>query len=209
MLLYGYGNFGLLGMAIAMPETRYQKNFFKGEGYVTFSIPASAEEHILAKRISAIVCVLIADAAILLGVFIFGTIVGGGAFYAGIGQLFSLWGQVFAYHTGHAIFFTLEGLLIFLLGIPLLPCICGASACFMQKFSEKKRVLVTICLVFAVVFIVQMSMVLFVTTGMVQLFATPLGTHVALWLFILLMAGVMVLCVWYELRTIKQKLNLQ
>ena len=208
-LLYGYGNIGLLGMAIGMPETRYQKNFFKGEGYVTFSIPASAEEHILAKRISAIVCVLIADAAVILGGLIVGTIIGGGAFYEGIGQLFSLWGTAFSYHAGHAIFFTLEGVLLFLLGIPLIPCICGAVACIVQKFSDKKRFVVTLGVVFAFVFIVQMGTVLFITTGFYELFATPIGTHVALWLLILLIAGVIVLCVWYELRTIKYKLNLK
>lgn len=209
VILYLYGNLGLLLLAIGLPERRYNKNFFKNEGYVTFSIPASAEEHILAKKISAIAVMLISVAATLIGVLLAGTIIGGGAFYRGIGVIFKGLGVFYRYETAHSIFFTIEIVLLLLVGIPVIPSACGAAACFLQKYADKKRFATTFGLVFAIIIGSQAFSILLASTGFYQLLTTPVGIHIFLWLWILLEVGITAFCTWFELHTLKRKLNLK
>ena len=49
---------------------RYHKQFFTSQGYLTLSIPASPEEHILAKRIAALVAMAVGTVAAFLAVII-------------------------------------------------------------------------------------------------------------------------------------------
>ena len=61
LLLFGFGSLFILLFPFILAHKRYKKQFFTSEGYLTLSIPASAQEHILAKRIAAYVMSAVAS----------------------------------------------------------------------------------------------------------------------------------------------------
>ncbi len=57
-VIFVYGLLFMLIFPLIISIRRYSRNLFSSEGYLTLSIPASPEEHILAKRISQYVVLL-------------------------------------------------------------------------------------------------------------------------------------------------------
>ena len=60
VVLYVYANLGVLILSVVVSIRRLYNNFFKSEGALTFSIPATAEEHVFGKHIASLVCSLMA-----------------------------------------------------------------------------------------------------------------------------------------------------
>ena len=58
MVIFVYGLLFMLVFPLIVCIRRYSRNLFSSEGYLTLSIPASPEEHILAKRIAQYVVLL-------------------------------------------------------------------------------------------------------------------------------------------------------
>lgn len=208
-MLYGYTNIGLFFVTYVKAHRRYKKNFFGDEGYLTFSIPASADEHILAKHISLITCVAISWAAIILGGMIVGLITAGFKTFSWIGPMFQLYGTLFKASPWNALFFTIEFFLLFIISIPLIPCLMGAGECNNQKHGDKKRFRRKI-LYFVIGFIAYYALtVFFFASGIAKFVFTEVGIHLFLWFIILVMAGATVWAYWYERKTLKNNLNLQ
>lgn len=209
-MLYGFCNLGLLIISYSKAHQRYKNNFFGDEGYLTFSIPATADEHLLAKHLSLLVSLAISWGAIILGGAIFGLITEGFKTFSWIGKLFNLYGAVFKLAPWHTLFYTIELLLICLLPIPLLPCSMGAGLCWKQKHGAKSRFrrrLLSIFLGFAIYYVIMWLTIISGFWGWV--FFNEIGLHLVLWVIILIMAGATVWAYWYERKTLKRNLNLQ
>lgn len=194
MLTYIY----LLISAIATPFfssiKRYRKNFFSQDGYLTFSIPVSIEEHVLSKRISGML-------AVLLGGFM--------ACLSSMCLLSFLWrsmDMVFV-HLSENIEEFLRILLLGFFASLAVFSVSGAFICWLKKFSTRKKVVVRLvgvylfftCVVFPVFFELKENL---------KVFENPFRYNLAMfhWLFILLV--VIVFCTWYEIRALK-KINLK
>ncbi len=207
IILYMYANFAVLIMPIGMAERRFAKHFFGNEGALTLSIPASAEEHILAKHIAVITALAIALGAILIGTIVLGCFTG--VFLEITKGVFQGIGQAFKEKPLLSLAFTLEGLIFFAEVLVLLPCACGAFSCLMQRYGDKKRFGVTALTVFAFMFITTAIETLFLTTGAVTLLQTVVGVQLLIWIVLLINAGLIALCIWFELRTLKYNVNLK
>ncbi|MBR2646647.1 MAG: hypothetical protein IKD47_03725 [Clostridia bacterium] len=200
MLLYLFGNFAVLAVAIALPSERYAKNFFKGEGYVTFSIPATIEEHLLAKRITAITSYLIGSVAVALD-FLLAVALSGE--WWGIDSVGIQW-------TFEGVLVTLEVLAFAILGLVFLPTLIGAGECFVQKFSKKQQFLLGLGIVFGGSTLLEIVLVTFLSSDLFYFFAlTTTRIHILVWLIILLETGLLALTLRYEYRYLKYKLNLK
>ena len=208
IILYAYGLIGGSLFSLIYPVIRYNKNFFKGEGYLTFSIPASAEEHVFAKRIAAILCQLIMSVAIIVSLVMLVSIVGlvdgeiCRMIFRGIGDLYVL-------EPVHAILFTIELLVFLVVGTCVGPCLFGAASCFMSKTTERKKIAKTVIIVFLAVGFVNILLSMLSQAVLVPLLASEVGVHIAIWLYLLINAVVTILCVLYEINFLKNKLDLK
>ena len=70
LLLFVFGSLFVLLFPFILAHKRYKKQFFTAEGYLTLSIPASAQEHILAKRIAAYVMSAAASVLVTIAVLV-------------------------------------------------------------------------------------------------------------------------------------------
>ncbi len=211
IVLYLYGVIGGSLFSVIYPVTRYNKNFFKGEGYLTFSIPASAEEHIFAKRLAAILCQLIMSVAIILSLVILVLMIGAiPEAWDVLGVVFTAIGDLYALEPVHATLFTLEALVFLVISVCVGPCIFGAASCFMSKQTERKKMGATIVLVFIAAFVAQSALSALTQTVVFPLLLdSEVGIHIAIWLYILANAAATVLCVLYEIKFLKKKLDLK
>ena len=182
---------------------RYHKNFFKEEGYLTFSIPASMEEQILAKHLSGMLATLLSMAASVLSVLL-------------VVLCISVNGEPLPPVTEPVVnpvsefFLGLEGLI---LGIEIFVAIftvSGALTCWEQKFMKKSQIFLRVFLGYIAFMVLETIYVFFVEFGVFDFFYTTLvGAHVWNVLKILFVAGIITFSVWYELRVLKTKLNLK
>lgn len=190
---------------IGISISRYHKNFFKEEGYLTFSIPASMEEHILAKHLSGIFAMLISSAASFLSVMLVLLCMSG---Y--IGELpFEPIVPVAPVNPISEIFLAIEGLIMSAETLVGIFTVSGALCCWAQKFKKKSHIFWRAFLAYIVFMVLETVYMLALEAGMLDFFYTTAGEHVSNLLMILLYAGVIVLSVWYELRRLKKKLNLK
>ena len=208
-MLYVFANFGVIIVTFAQTHKRYKNNFFSGEGYLTFSIPATADEHILAKHIATLVCMAISWAAMLLGGIIFGLISEGFKTFSWIAPTCKLYGIIFKATPWHTLFFTIELFLLSALFIPLIPCLTGAGACWGQKHNEKSRFKKRLLYIILFVVAYNVFQVLLLTTGLFSWVFSEWGLHVFLWIWILIEAGATVWGYYYQRKTLKCNLNLQ
>ena len=212
IVLYVYANLGVLVLSLVMAERRLYNNFFKGEGALTFSVPATAEEHIFAKHISALVCTLISLAAILVGALIL--VVGGGASVREIlgdifGGIAELLGELVQNKPANGVFLIVEGVVSTLLSFVGVPCILGALTIFLRNFSGKKKTLVLFLIIIGVSAVTNFLTTMLLLSGLPELITKSLvNLHIAIWVGLLLHAAILGLCLYYEIYVLKKKLNI-
>lgn len=208
MYAYAAGGFGIY--TYIAPVQRYNKNFFKEEGYLTFSVPASMEEHVLAKRIAAIACSLFAGLVIWVSILLTCLIADGGNFLNLLNIEFSgIFENLFKNEPVHTVFFTIEFAFISLIGGLMMPCVFGAVSCALSKYTGKKKSGITVLLVFIAVSAIESLFISTVTTDILNIFNSPVGVHIGLWIIILLQAGLTVGAFLFEIYYLKKKLNLR
>ena len=202
VLLYVYAIVGVTLTPLIISSVRYNKNFFKGQGYLTFSIPASPEEHLFAKHVSALSTFFLAGASalvslaivVIVGVFTFGAVSDGGT-------------------VGEEVKINFLGIIEGLFYTALIPVaiICGAGAfdCWRRKFTKKSQIFVRILIAYFALSTLETLLLTVTAEGMFKFLNTPLGAHLSSWFGIILLVGIIVFSVWYELRTLKKNLNLK
>lgn len=193
----------ILFVPIGISISRYHKNFFKEEGYLTFSIPASMEEHILAKHLSGILAMLVSITANFLSVMLVVICMSG---YLGEMPV-----EPVPVPTNPIsdVFLAIEELIMSAETLVGIFTVSGALCCWGQKFKKKSHIFWRVLLAYIVFMILETVFMLALEVGTLDFFYTLAGTHVSNVLTILFYAGIIALSVWYELRTLKKKLNLK
>lgn len=212
--LYVVSLLALACYAFIAPIQRYENNFFKNEGYLTFSIPASMEEHVLAKRISSILCSLTAGAVAVFSFVLVCLIASDFSFFGEVFEaLFEEVSYLYATEPVHAVLFTVEEILSWVVGLFTLPCVFGAGACLFSRFSRRRQMVVGFIIGFALISVVESVVLSLVSSGLgidiLQTMRTPVGIHVWNWVLIFFEAGIAVGCIFYELHFLKKKLDLK
>ena len=194
---------GVIVTPFCVALNRYHKNFFKDEGYLTFSIPASMEEHVLAKHLNGVITALIAMVASAVSIALAYAKIGADLGYIEITP-------TLPQHPLLNILSAIEEIILFAEGIIGVFCVFGALECWGQKFKKKRQIFWRVFFAYIAFIVIETLFTLAVETGMLDFFYTTVaGEHIATWLKILLYAGVIAFSVWYELRTLKKKLNLK
>ena len=204
-----------VGAALIAPivtaTKRYTSHFFGKDGYLTFSIPASAEEHLLAKRLSALALMAISVAAVAVSLALAGASFG---VRSGIGaEVLALVAEIFqlaanAGETENLTLLIVEGVLSGIVGTVALFCLCGAGCCWKHRGMKKWMIFLFALAVYGVLAVSQNVSVQLLQSGVLDLYSGAV-VHIAAWLQILFHSGVAVFSVMYELRTLKKRLNLK
>ncbi len=172
--------FALSYAGLILCAVRFFKSLFTGEGYMTFSLPATPTQLLVAKFLSSLIATLSCYAAIVLGVFIalpFQTV--GGAMEA-LGSFFS---EMFTYFSAEP-FLAVEIVILLLLVIPMGLLYLFLVASIGQLFN-KARVAITIALYYGSTFVVSF----FFSFLLLPLTMTGANPHVLLCLLIVLTAA--------------------
>lgn len=210
-IVYVYGAIGLSIFSFIYPVWRYNKNFFQSEGYLTFSVPASMEEHLFAKRISAVLCQIVSSLAITISLVALCSIFGGweevGLVFS---QIFEGLGDAFFLEPVHMTLFSVEILLLMIASSLMTPCVYGLASCLLSKMTGKKKLGTIIVLVFLLVGAVESVVMWVIELVLVPLmFSGLVGIHIALWLFLLVFVAITIVCWIFELRFLKTKMDLK
>ncbi len=178
----------------------YHKQFFTSQGYLTLSIPASPEEHILAKRIAAVIAMAVGTVAAILAIII--------AFFPLFGMGTSEPIPPVEPSTpavsGWDILYTI---LEIILSPILLLAICGAFTCWRHR-GLKKWMIVLLCagiyFLSTVISVVLAGAILEIPPQVWE-FLLKAGK----WIFFVLKCGVLYLLWRYETQTLRSKINLK
>ncbi len=209
-LLFVFTCSGAVLFAQIYPVARYNKNFFQNEGYLTFSIPASMEEHVFAKRIAAVLCSLGMFLSVALA-SVLAILISGGLYE--MGEEISFYIEIFSEFgfssTGEGVLSVIESIISGIIGLFLLPAAYGAMSCALSKSSGNKKTFTVLILVFLGVGVAESILSSVLVYGTELLSATVVGRHIASWLGILLQAGLTVGCTAFEIFYLKRKMDLK
>lgn len=212
VVTYAMGIFCVAIVCVVNIATRYQKNLFSDEGYLTLTIPATPEEHIFSKLISGFTTILLTVAVAGVSVFILAFSAGLGSsvsatlkdFFGGIADFFAKIGS----NGVHGVFFAIEMLLLLLVGGVLQLGIIYSCVCIGQLFVNKNRKAagwIAFAVYLAVSQILSLSPLNSAGFGVT---ASLAGTHALLWTAIVLSAAGVVGTFFLQRYIIKNKVNL-
>ncbi|MBQ8291608.1 MAG: hypothetical protein IJX88_03760 [Clostridia bacterium] len=205
ILLYMYSIMGVIFTPIIIAEHRYQKNFFKEEGYLTFSIPASAEEHLFAKHLSAMITTFAAMVASLISILLVVIITSAGTSTPAPDTETSS-------NVLSTVFGIIEAVILSVEVLAAMFCVSGALCAWGQKFTKKGQIVLRVIIAFVVLSVLDAVIALIDVLsgyGFTLFFATEIGEHVGALIWILLLALIIVLSFLYERKTLKYHLNLK
>ena len=181
----------------------YNKQFFTADGYLTLSIPASPEEHILAKRIASYVATLIAGLLGCVALLIA---------YAPVGDLIADlfeetnvdFGVLQSLVSGWDVLYSFLDLLlspIFFLAI------CGAFCCWRHRGLKTWMIFLIIAVLYllsAFVAVVLGTAALSLPVELVAFFGKA-----GKWIWLFVRGGILYLLFRYETQTLRSKINLK
>ena len=199
-------NFGTIIASLILPSQRYRKNFFKDEGYLTFSIPASAHEQILAKHISAILCYVAGWLASTISLIII--IIGAGGFEYVFGPSTPSTDPVQAGEVIEGIVIMLELLILSLMFPIFLATIDGAAAWGEQRMPEKNRQVYQMLITIGVISVLEVLFIVLGTSGVIMDFFM-LPPTLILFIFIFVGAAIIYGCYCYDIHSFKKNINLK
>ncbi len=141
IVLYAFSAMGGFLYASLYPVIRYNKNFFQNEGYLTFSIPASVEEHVFAKRIGAILCSLWMSVVFVITVII----AFGGVGLKEIVQDISMdVSMIFEESTGQIVLFYIEIFLRTFINLIMMQTLYGLVSSWLSNMTSKRKTIVVL-----------------------------------------------------------------
>lgn len=189
--------------AIVLSLRRYNRQFFKSNGYLTLSIPATPEEHILAKRIAGYItmvaaglCGILAMLIVLLPLLnILAPMLESGNTEMGTTQaVFSAWDVVYG-----------------LIDLPLTPLfflsLCGGFCCWRHRGLKAWMVFVMIAGTYLLLVIGAIS--LGVASVNIPAQVLQFLGEFAKWVWLLARCGLLYLLFRYETQTLRSKINLK
>ncbi len=187
--------------------TRFQKNLFSGEGYLTLSIPATPEEHIFSKLISGLTTILLTWAVTGLS-FLIVALPYSGDVLAYVKLFFENIGALFADYPLDTTLSLFELLLLVPLAalgsLELIHC----CICVGQMFTTKNRTGAAVLCFFIFTVILETVAVFLATIPGIGSFFNALGDHGSMWFFIALLAGFDVGTFFFQRYVVKKRVNL-
>ena len=197
----------LVTAAWALGISRFYKTLFTGEGYMTLSLPVTPMQLIWAKLLSSLIAMAFASVVSILslGIFLIGWNSGimesiGGVF----GELFGLLAEFLKNEP----LYLVEYLILGIVSIPMSLLVVYAIICVGQMFTSRRGVL-TVLIVFGV-YTVSSLFNAFALTPLMNVFVDlgDVGTHLSLWLQIVMYVAVDVGCFFLVRYILKNKVNL-
>lgn len=209
IIFYMFAALGVIIVTFITSVVRYEKNFFKGQAYLTFSIPASAEEQVLAKHISALLMMLLATVIAVLS-FLLVAICQQELFKEIFDQFLIEYPSMEM--LPHDFMMDVEEILLSIVQSCVSFAVWGAIICYEKSFTKKSQLVVRAVILY-VGFMVISSIVTHITImdtfQLNAFFTSAAGIHLSNWLEILFTLGFGVFCFWYEVRTFTKKMNLK
>ncbi len=199
-------NGGVMIGSLILPSQRYRKNFFKEEGYLTFSIPATAHEQILAKHISAVLCYVAGWLANMFSLIVI--IIGFGGFEAVFGPINPSTDPVQTAEVIEGIICILE-LLIMALMLPVfIATFDGAAAWWEERLPEKNRRIYQMLITLALISLLETLFITSATSGLITAF---FELPITLVFFIFIFIGALLIYLFYtsEINNFKKNINLK
>ncbi len=198
--------------AVVKPMERYNKNFFQNEGYLTFSLPATMEEQLWAKRIAALFCELAMMVVVVLsGLFVL--FINRNGYLGELGQeLRWIIEDIFYVYVANTktqkVFLIIEGVLSFLITLWLVPSALGALCCLTSSAASKRKgALICVAAIIGVMVINS-----FFTEGFELIYnnvSWAKAIHIVSWIEIARDIAFTVLCILFEIWYLKNKLDLK
>ena len=207
---YMYACAVALELPLIVAMLRYRSNIFKKEGYLTMTLPVSAEEHFFAKRIAGVVLTfafaLLVGLSVVIAFLPLFIQIPADEFWGGIGMIFQ---EIFANGYGFsAIMFLLEFLIISLLSPIFTYSLVGAIGCWFHRSMSKVKVIFGLIGIYVLYSVGAFFLTYFFESGLL-IEITPLMLHIGLWLYILVLGGLIFLLSRFEIRTLKNKFNIK
>lgn len=110
-ITYGVSIFAVLGFGFVFAITRFYKNMFTFEGYLSFTLPVTSAQHIWVKSVTA----LCFGCMTLIAVFLSGCIITAGEVLVEIFKALGyIWGKVFEVAKYHAVLVAIEVVILLL-----------------------------------------------------------------------------------------------
>ena len=204
ILFYVFGIMALIAVAWGLSIGRFYKTLFGREGYMTFSLPATPTQIVTAKMLSAFVAMACASVVSVLSLLIF--FIGWPAdfmqeFLYALNEI----GSIIQMAISEVPFLAVEYVLLMIVSLPMSLLVVYAIISVGQLFTAR-RVGLTWLIGFGVYFVANILNVT-VLSPILEL-ATEVSPHLAVWIEIILVAGIDVGC-WFLIRYIlKNKVNL-
>lgn len=195
-MLYLFTLFFFPLVIFGLSTGRYNNNFFKDEGYLTFSVPASMEEHVLAKHLCAILLTLASGLASFISFILFLSV--------SIDASISLTPD-----SQTNVLMQIESVLLFATSFIGSFFVVGALQCWAQKFVKKRGIFFRFLIFYFALVVLESVFAVFDFTAVGNFFASEAGAHISAWLGILLSAAVSYFSYRYEVKFLKTKLNLK
>ncbi len=207
-----------LVMTVVMGITRFYKNLYTAEGYLSFTLPVTSSQHIISKLSMLMVFTLISLLAVLasLSVAMMGDVLT--EVFKAIAYILK---KLFRHNGAHLIFYILE-IVLFGIALTVNQYLLYYGCITLGQTAKKNRILMAFGVYFIYYLITQVLGTIFVITGMFLdkigvleqignlLEENPLAsTHVILILGIVLYAGLSVAYYFIIRHFMNKKLNLE
>ncbi len=195
-MLYIFTLFFFPLVMFGLSTARYNQNFFKDEGYLTFSIPASMKEHVLAKHVCGILLTLASGLACFISLILF------------LSVSFQTTPN-FTPDSQTNVLLEIESILLIATSYIGAFFTVGALQCWAQKFVKKRSIFFRFLIFYFALVLLESVFTLFDFTAVASFFASEAGAHVSVWLGILLSGAITYFSYRYEVKFLKTKLNLK
>lgn len=204
IFFYAMAIIALIWVAYILGIYRFNKTLFTGEGYMTLSLPVTATQLIWSKLLSALIGVLFAAVVSTLSLTVF--LVGWEAeIMQNIFYVFGELGELIILLIREEPLLFVEILILFFVSIPSGFLIMFAIISTGQFFTRNRKLM--IFLIFIGLYFVSNS-ILAVLLELIFVFISMVSPHLAIWLYIAIVAGLDVGCFFYIRFILKNKVNL-
>ena len=201
-VLFAISSTFLMFVPLVSSYKRYSKSFFQSEGYLTFSVPASVDEHLLAKHISAFVAYMVASFTVAIGILLALIPVLGGELFTGI---FGALGDAFRENAWLFLSDLLYAIISGLISPVLLFTFCGAFQCWAHRGVQKRTIVLAVIGIYFGFYILIAFLAIWANAAIYNFISSPafrwlwlIGQLLLIWLFYFI-----------EKRTLAKKLNLK
>lgn len=206
VLFYVYAVLATLGVCYFFGISRFFKSLFTGEGYMTLSLPVTADQLIISKLLSSIITMAFGFAACALSSCIF--LIGlPQEIYAEIGSVIEGMGVLFSDMWTSEPLLAVEMVFYLILSIPAVFLEFYFVMCVAQLFTVKNRKLIAVLLYIGIAFVWNMLDTTLISP-MLDAITENVSVHLTMWIQIIFTAALDVGFYLFVRYILKNKVNL-